>query len=108
MDKKIIIQIEPTPEIVNLLEALIKSSGVKIANKANPMDEYLTIKEAANEIKVNYHTLRDWVVIKKFIPFTRLGDNPKGDIRILRRHLREFVAAGYQKKPYRGRQVTVI
>lgn len=108
MDKPIIIQIEPTPEIVSLLETLIKSSAVKVSNKANPLDEYLTMGEAAQELKVNYHTLREWVVIKKMIPFSRLGNSPKGDVRILRRHLREFAEGKYQRKPRRGREVTVI
>ena len=89
MDKPIIIQIEPTPEIVSLLETLIKSSAVKVSNKANPLDEYLTHGRGGAGVESKFHTLREWVAIKKMIPFSRLGNNPKGDVRILRRHQRK-------------------
>jgi len=87
------------PRSSALPEALIKSSTVKVSNRANPLDEYLTMSEAAQELKVNYHTLREWVVIKKMIPFFRLGNSPKGDVRILRSHLREFAEGKTSTSP---------
>jgi hypothetical protein len=47
-------------------------------------DEYITLTEAAELCKVNYHTLRGWVVIKKMIPSTRPSGKGRGDLRVRR------------------------
>lgn len=108
-DNPIIIKVYPTPEMVKLIEQLLTSPGVKLGKDLKDPDEYLTIKQAAEEAQVNYHTLREWVVVKKIIPFSRLGGSPKGDIRILRRDLQALLAGKGQKVPkHRGREVTVI
>jgi hypothetical protein len=110
MDKPIIIQIHPTPEIVNLLEALINAPGVTVGGHHKDLEEYITLRQAAAEVKVNYFTLRSWVVEKKLIPFTRLGGRSRGHIRVMRRHVREMLTGEGQKaKPRRrGGEVSIL
>lgn len=110
MDKPIIIQIQPSAEIVSLLEALIKAPGVSISHQQKDPDEFLTLRQAAQEAKVNYYTFRGWVVERKLIPFSRLGGRARGNIRVMRRHVREMLAGeGLKKKPIRkGGKVSIL
>ena len=61
-------------------------------------DEFLTVQEAANEAKMNYHSFRRMVVDRRLVKHSR-PCGPKGNILIKRSDLVSFLEA--KKKPGR-------
>jgi hypothetical protein len=75
-----------------------------------PADEYITLTEAAELCKVNYHTLRGWVVIKKMIPSTRPSGKGRGDLRVRRSDVVRLMdgRAAAKKSGRSGREVKAL
>ena len=74
------------------------------------LGEYLTLREGAAFCKINYHTFREWVVVKKLIPSSRPSGSIKGDLRVKRDDVMRLLDGMKQKnKPGRkGREVTPL
>ena len=83
-------QLTTLQESVEVLTQIVLSLQPPDGRK-DPM-ERISMGEAAKETGVHYQTLRTWVVKDKKIPFSRLGDSPKGDIRLIRRDVLNFIA----------------
>jgi len=104
-----LIRIVESPENIALIEALSKVPGVTIDGREK-QDAYMTIAEGAEFCKTNYYTFREWVVMKKLIPFSRPSGRCKGDIRVKRSDVIDLMAGKKQKqKPGRkGREVSPL
>ena len=96
-------------EALALLAALARVPGVMVDGREEA-GEYLTLRQGAEFCAVNYHTFRNWVVVKKLVPCSRPSGRDKGDLRVKRSDLvRLMDGLRKKKKPGRkGREVNIL